>query len=260
MLVILSPAKRLDFSAKTDSANFSLPVFLKDAKMLVGELKLKTPKELSKLMGISEKLALENATRYSQVKFPLGRSNSKQAIFAFQGDTYQGLSVSKFSEEDIMQAQKRIRILSGLFGVLAPQDLIFPYRLEMGTKFVIGKNKNLCDFWREKVTDHLNELENEYLVNCASEEYFSVIDKKRIKAKIISPIFLDREKGTNEKYKNIGFFAKRARGMLSRFIILEKIKEPSKISNFNFEGYSYDKSQSKEDRPVFKREYLRKTK
>jgi cytoplasmic iron level regulating protein YaaA (DUF328/UPF0246 family) len=260
MLVILSPAKRLDFSAKTDSANYSQPVFLKDTKLLVGELKHKTPKQLSKLMGISEKLAVENAARYSQVKFPLNTSNAKEAIFAFQGDTYQGLSISKFSEEDLAQAQLRIRILSGLFGVLAPQDLIFPYRLEMGTKFGIGKVKDLYGFWREKVTDHLNDLENEYLVNCASEEYFSVIDKKRIKAKIITPIFLDREKGTSGKYKNIGFFAKRARGMFSRFIILEKIKEPNQLLNFNFEGYTFDKSQSKEDRPVFKREFIRKTK
>ncbi|MFI5391790.1 MAG: YaaA family protein, partial [Bacteriovoracales bacterium] len=220
----------------------------------------KTPKQLSKLMGISEKLAIENAGRFSQAKFPLSISNAKQAIFAFQGDTYQGLSVSKFSEEDLVLAQLRIRILSGLFGVLAPQDLIFPYRLEMGTKLGIGKNKDLYDFWREKVTDHLNKLENEFLVNCASDEYFSVIDKKRIKAKIINPIFLDREKGTSGKYKNIGFFAKRARGMLSRFIILEKINEPSKLSNFNFEGYTFDKSLSKEDRPVFKREFIRKTK
>ena len=196
MLVVLSPAKRLDFSSRAPTSNFSQPIYLKEAKILVGELKKKSPKELGELMGISEKLAQENAWRYSQVKFPFNLDNAKQAIFAFQGNTYLGLKVNKFSEEDLLIAQLRLRILSGLFGLLSPLDLIFPYRLEMGTKFSVGGHKDLYGFWKEKVTKSLNEIDSSYLINCASEEYFSVVDPKKIKAKIITPVFFDREIGS----------------------------------------------------------------
>jgi cytoplasmic iron level regulating protein YaaA (DUF328/UPF0246 family) len=149
--------------------------------------------------------------------------------------------------------------LSGLFGVLSPMDLIFPYRLEMGTKLKVGQDKNLYEFWGNKITDYLSELGSEYLINCASEEYFSVINPKKLKQKIITPVFLNKEKGTNRKYKTIGIFAKKARGMFARFIIQEKIKTISLLKDFNLEGYIFDKSESTEDRPVFKREYKRKS-
>ncbi len=259
MLVILSPAKRLDFSSKAVSAHFSHPAFLKETKVLVEILKKKSPKDLTHLMGISEKLAMENVKRYSNISFPLRNSEQRPAIFAFKGDTYQGLSVSLFSESDLLQAQLKIRILSGLFGVLAPLDLIFPYRLEMGTKLPVGKEKNLYGFWNEKITDYLNNLETEYLVNCASEEYFQVLDTKKIKAKIITPVFLDRELGSSGKHKNIGIFAKQARGMFSRFIIKEKISSPDRLSEFNYGGYSFDKKESSANKLVFKREFKRKS-
>lgn len=259
MLVVLSPAKRLDFSTQAPTAHFSKPVFLKEAKILVDELKKKTPTELSDLMGISEKLAQENAQRYSQVKFPLNLKNSKQAIFAFQGDTYLGLGAETFSQEDLFFSQLQLRILSGLFGVLSPLDLIFPYRLEMGTKFGIGKHRNLYEFWKDKVTSNLNELDNSYLINCASEEYFSVIDSKKLKAKVITPVFLDREKGTKDKFKNIGIFAKQARGMMASFIIKERIKKPGKIKEFDLAGYAFDAKESKNEKLIFKREFKRKS-
>jgi len=259
MLVVLSPAKKLDFSAKAKTTIFSQPTFLKEAKILVAELKKKKPEELSELMGISEKLAAENAWRYSQVKFPFNLNNAKQAAFAFMGDTYQGLSIGKFNEEDLLYAQLRLRILSGLFGILSPLDLIFPYRLEMGTNFGIGDHKNLYSYWKDKVTANLNKMESSYLINCASTEYFSVIDTKKIKAQIIHPIFLDREKGSKEKYKNIGLFAKKARGMMARFIIQERIKDPKNLKEFDFEGYVFEPKESKDTKPVFKREYKRKS-
>lgn len=259
MLVVLSPAKKLDFSARATTSVFSQPIFLKEAKVLIAELKKKSPEELSKLMGISEKLGQENAWRYSQVKFPFTLNNAKQAGFAFTGDTYLGLSIKKFTEDDLLYAQLRLKILSGLFGILSPLDLIFPYRLEMGTRFGVDGQKDLYSFWKEKVTANLNETDSSYLINCASAEYFSVIDSKKIKAQIITPIFLDREMGSREKFKNIGLFAKKARGMMARFIIKERIKDPKKLKDFDFEGYVFDSQESKETKPVFKREYKRKS-
>ncbi len=258
MLVVLSPAKRLDFSNQGPTSHFSKPVFLKEAKILVDNLKEKTPQDLSDLMGISEKLAQENALRYGQVKFPLNLKNSKQAIFAFKGDTYLGLSADKFSEDDLLFAQLKLRILSGLFGILSPLDLIFPYRLEMGTKLEIGDKRNLYSFWKDKVTSYLNEIESSYLINCASEEYFSVIDPKKLKAEVITPVFLDREKGTKDKFKNIGLFAKTARGMMANFIIKERIKDPDKIKDFDLAGYAFDPKESTNSKIIFKREYKRK--
>ena len=259
MLVVLSPAKRLDFSNQGPTSHFSKPVFLKEAKILVDKLKEKTPEELSDLMGISKKLAQENAQRYGQVKFPLSLKNSKQAIFAFKGDTYLGLSPDTFSEDDLLFAQLKLRILSGTFGVLSPLDLIFPYRLEMGTKLEIGDHRDLYSYWKNKVTSYLNEMDNSYLINCASEEYFSVIDTKKLKAEVITPVFLDREKGTKDKFKNIGLFAKGARGMMAGFIIKEKIKNSDKIKDFNIAGYAFDPKESKNSKIIFKREYKRKS-
>jgi uncharacterized protein len=259
MLVVLSPAKRLDFSAEAPTTHFSKPIFLKETKILVDELRKKTAGELSDLMGISENLAQENALRYSQVKFPLNLNNSKQAIFAFRGDTYLGLGPETFLEEDLIFSQLKLRILSGLFGILSPLDLIFPYRLEMGTKFGIGNHRDLYGYWSEKVTANFNELDNSYLLNCASEEYFSVIDLKKLKAKVITPVFLDREKGTKDKFKNIGIFAKQARGMMASFMIKERIKDPEKIKDFNLAGYAFDAKESKNEKLIFKREYKRKS-
>lgn len=259
MLVVLSPAKRLDFSSRAKTTIYSQPIFLKEAKTLVAKLKKFGPEELSELMGISKKLAEENAWRYSEVKFPFNLNNAKQAAFAFKGDTYQGLSINKFSQDDLFYAQLRLRILSGLFGILSPLDLIFPYRLEMGTNLSVGGHKDLYSFWKDKVTANLNEMDSSYLVNCASTEYFSVIDAKKLKAEVVTPVFLDREKGSKEKYKIIGIFAKAARGMMARFIIQERIKEPKNLREFDFEGYVFDQKESKESKPVFKREYKRKS-
>ena len=188
MLVVISPAKRLDFESKASTKNFSDPVFLKQGLALARELKKKGPTDLQKLMKISDKIAEENAKRFKSFKTTQTLENAKQAAFAFQGDTYQGLSVEDFSAGDIKEAQKNLRILSGLYGVLAPLDLIQPYRLEMGTKFGILKAKNLYDYWKENVTGEINKTlfknNTKYLVNCASNEYFSVLNEKELEGEV----------------------------------------------------------------------------
>jgi len=259
MLVIISPAKRLDFVHKASTKKFSDPIFFKEGLDLARELKKEGAPGLKKLMKISDKIAEENAGRFKEFKTSQNLKNAKQAAFAFQGDTYQGLSVAEYSSADIKEAQKNLRILSGLYGVLAPLDLIQPYRLEMGTKFGIKNNKNLYEYWKDNVTSEINKTlkknKTSYLVNCASNEYFSVLDKKELDCEIINPVFKDSPRGEDKPFKVISFFAKRARGLMASYIIQNKAQGPEDLKQFKAAGYKYVASESTPLSPVFYRKY-----
>ena len=257
--MVLSPAKKLDFETSCPLDNFSDPLFLEKTTLLVKELKKKSPHELSQLMKISEKLGQLNAERYKGFKTPFNREKAKQAIFAFTGDTYKGLDVSKFNAKDLQYAQKSLRVLSGLYGLLSPLDLILPYRLEMGTKFGPKGFKNLYEFWQETLTEEINALakksKSKCLLNLASKEYFSVLDEKKLKIPVIHPVFKEAKKGANEDFKVIGLFSKRARGMMARHVIRERIKDVSSLESFKESGYKFSKKDSSEKELVFYRRY-----
>ena len=197
MIIVLSPAKTLDYSSSKNIDDYSSPVFLNKSKDLIGELKKKNPSEISKLMKLSDKLTSLNVERYRTWKAQKKPSdNSKQSIYVFKGDVYQGLDIESFSKKDTNFAQKHLRILSGLYGILKPLDIIEPYRLEMGTKITLDDSKNLYEFWKNKVTTFFNDeiVENELFINLASNEYSSAIDKKSLNTKMVSPIFKDFKK------------------------------------------------------------------
>ena len=251
MITVLSPAKKLSKECNAHDVVSTFPSFLDDSKELVSILKRSQPGDLQDLMGISENLSILNWERYQNWKLPFNKSESRQAVFTFQGDTYNGLNVESLNEKEISFAQDHTRILSGLYGVLKPLDLMMPYRLEMGTKFSINGNKNLYDFWKSKVTNQLkSELaEDELIVNLASNEYFSVINSKKVSNKIISPQFKDYKNGN---LKIISFYAKKARGLMSRFIIDNNVKSVNEILSFDSGGYSYSKKDTTDElKPVF---------
>lgn len=260
MLVVISPAKRLDFDHKASTKSFSEPIFFKEGLALARELKKEGAPGLKKLMKISDKIAEENANRFKSFKTSQSLENAKQAAFAFQGDTYQGLSVTEYSSGDIKEAQKNLRILSGLYGVLAPLDLIQPYRLEMGTKFKIKNNKNLYEYWQKNVTAEINNTlkknKTNFLVNCASNEYFSVLSAKDLDCEVITPVFKDSPKGEDRPFKIMSFFAKRARGLMASYIIQNKAKNPEDLKKFKASGYKYIASESTPLKPVFHRKYV----
>ncbi len=252
MIVVISPAKKLDFENPAPTKEFTKPKDLKKSEILIKELRKCKPAEISKLMKLSDDLTQLNVKRYKEFKTPFTLKNAKQAMFAFKGDTYVGLDADTMKEKDIKYAQEHLRILSGLYGLVSPLDLVQPYRLEMGTKFAVGDNKNLYDFWRETITKELNELlkQEKVLVNCASNEYFKSVDTKKLDAKIITPAFKEKK---GDEYKMVGFFAKRARGMMSRYIIENRISKPKDLLGFDVDGYKYNKKLSTELEPVFTR-------
>ena len=249
MKILISPAKSLNFENKVQTSINSKPLFHNDAIKINSELKKESIESLCDLMGISSKLGELNWTRNQD--FIKDSNYSKQAIFAFNGDVYDGLDINSLDNEKHQLVNNIIRILSGLYGILKPFDHIKPYRLEMGTKFSINGNKNLYDFWKSKVTNQLkSELaEDELIVNLASNEYFSVINSKEVSNKIISPQFKDFKNGT---LKIISFYAKKARGLMSRFIIDNNVKSVNEILSFDSGGYSYSKRDTAvELKPVF---------
>ena len=255
MLILVSPAKTLDYESELDVKDFSVAPLLSDSELLIKELQQKNPDDLSSLMGLSEKLALLNFDRNMNWSRPTKPSESaRQAIFAFKGDVYQGLDVSSLSKAEINYANKNLCILSGLYGLLKPLDLMYPYRLEMGTKMKNNRGNNLYEFWDSKVTELLNDLamdnRSKAIVNLASVEYFSVLKTDQINLPIINPVFKDYKNG---QYKIVSFFAKKARGLMSRFIIQNKIKKSEDLMDFNLDGYRYSKKESKENSPVFLR-------
>ncbi len=253
MKIVISPAKSLDFETALPSSRYTQPQFLDFSKKINTVLVKKTPKSLSKLMDVSASLAQLNWERNQQFAVPFTAQNSRPAIYAFNGDVYQGLDAYSLSEKKLDQLQDKLRILSGLYGILRPLDLIQPYRLEMGTQLKIGRKKNLYEFWKKDLTAHLNsELqEGKLFINLASNEYFGAIDEKRLKVPVITPIFKDWK---NDNLKVISFFAKKARGSMVRYIIDSNARTLKDIRSFNLDGYEFSKEHTlKENQPVFVR-------
>jgi len=243
MKIIISPAKSLDFKTELPTKNFSIPNFLSDSKKINELLKKKSQSELKSLMSISEKLAELNWNRNNTFKTLFNIENARPSIFTFNGDVYSGLDAFSLSMDQLNQAQKSLRILSGLYGLLKPLDLIQPYRLEMGTKLNVEGSLNLYGFWKNKITNKLNDElnENEFFVNLASNEYSSAIDRKLLKTTMISPSFKDMKNG---KLKIISFYAKKARGMMVRYILDNEINNLEDLRGFDYGGYSYSSEES----------------
>lgn len=254
MIILLSPAKTLDYKTKPSVNESSLPVFQKQAKSIASEMKKHSAKQISELMEISMDLAQLNFERYQNWNKDETLAPLKQAIYAYKGDVYLGLNAYKWEKDKIDFAQQNLRILSGLYGYLKPLDLIKPYRLEMGTKVKIKTQPDLYHFWKNRITKAVIEdsdnLNSNYIINLASVEYSSVIDFKKLKLKVISPQFLDSKNGT---YKMISFFAKKARGMMASYLCGNKITNAEDIIGFSQDGYMYNPQLSLEDKPVFTR-------
>ena len=251
MKIVISPAKSLDFESSMPTERYSQPLFLDEAEKLNSVLAKKKPKALSELMGISDQLADLNWRRNQEFSRPFTRENARPAVFAFNGDVYQGLDAYTLKESQMDRLQDTLRILSGLYGVLRPLDLIQPYRLEMGTKLKVGRKKNLYDFWKETITAELNrELkEGELFVNLASNEYFSAVDAKALKVPVITPVFKDWSK---DKLRVISFYAKKARGAMVRYILDSGAETLDDIRAFDYEGYQFSQEHTlKEREPVF---------
>ena len=255
MLAIISPAKSLDFDGRAPTRKSSVPSFLDDSTELIRELRELAPQDLSDLMGISTSLAELNYDRYATWGKPFSRRNAKQAMFAFNGDVYLGLKSAEFSERDLTWAQKHLRILSGLHGILKPLDLIQPYRLEMGTRLPNRRGGDLYEFWRDKVTAALNEAidaqRQPILVNLASNEYFNAVDTARIDARIITPTFKDLKNG---RYMFISFFAKKARGLMAAYLIKNRVSTLKALKAFDWQGYRFSPAQSSANEWVFLRD------
>jgi len=257
VLIVVSPAKALDFESPLATRKFTVPTMMDEARQLVSIMSRQSPDDLSELMSISPALAELNFERFQDWQPPTSPNPARPAVLAFNGDTYQGLDArGSFSERDFTHAQKVLRILSGLHGVLRPLDLIQPYRLEMGSKVQHGRGGDLYSFWGDKVTDQLNrDLAKSpgaaALVNLASNEYFGAVQPERIEGRVISPTFLDA-KGDGE-LKIVGFFAKRARGAMAGWIVRERITSISALNDFGADGYVFAPDRSTADRPVFVR-------
>lgn len=257
MLAIISPAKTLDFenpSPGLDLAN-TQPKLTAYSQELIDICKQFSPAELASLMSISDKLASLNVARFAEWELTHHEQNSKQALFAFKGDVYTGLEAETLSKEQVEYAQSHLRMLSGLYGLLSPLDLMQPYRLEMGTRLANPKGKDLYAFWGNTITEALqsaiDEQGDSVLVNLASDEYFNAVKTKNLQATIIKPIFLDEKNG---KYKQISFYAKKARGMMVRFMLIEQPTSVEQLKAFNYAGYWFDEEASTETEFVFKRE------
>ncbi|MDH7444566.1 peroxide stress protein YaaA [Aquimarina sp. 2201CG14-23] len=238
MKIVVSPAKSLDFETALPTQKYTEPSFLAEAEKLNTILQKKTPKKLSDLMGISDNLAQLNWQRNQDWSIPFTKDNARPAVYAFKGDVYIGLDSYTIPEDKLEMLQDKLRILSGLYGILKPLDLMQPYRLEMGTKLKIGRKNNLYEFWKKQLTQQLNEelKDDELFVNLASNEYFSAIDKKVLKVPVITPQFKDWK---GDKLKMISFFAKKARGMMVRYIIDTGAETIEDLKGFNYEGYSF---------------------
>lgn len=254
MIILLSPAKTLYDRSPVQLDSYTESQFMPEAKRIIAVLKKKKPAQLAQLMDISMKLAELNFQRYQTWEPPFNLGNSWQAILMFNGDVYQGLKADTFSDSQFEIAQQNIRILSGVYGLLKPLDLIQPYRLEMGIPISIAGKKNLYEFWKTKITTHLKselaQSNQNILINLASKEYFSAIDTKKLKTRIITPSFKEHKNG---QYQMVSFFAKRARGLMSRFIVLNNITNPEEIKAFDMEGYYFNNQLSKENDWVFTR-------
>lgn len=254
MLILISPAKTLDYQSPLATTRFTLPELLDHSQQLIHEARKLSAPQIKKLMNISDKLADLNATRFHDWQPNFTPENARQAILAFKGDVYTGLQAETFSEEDFDFAQQHLRMLSGLYGVLRPLDLMQPYRLEMGIRLENAKGKDLYQFWGDVITHKLNEVIDaqgiRFVINLASDEYFKSVKPKKLNAELIKPVFLDEKNG---KFKVISFYAKKARGLMSRFIIDNRLTKPEQLKDFNRKGYFFDEEASANGELVFKR-------
>lgn len=254
MLLLLSPAKKLDYDSPLATSLHTEPLFVDEAKALIDVLKKKSASDVAKLMSLSDSLAELNVQRYAEWTPKFTQKNARPAVLAFNGDVYEGLDAPSLSESQLKWAQDHVAILSGLYGVLRPLDLMQPYRLEMGTKLVNSAGKTLYDYWKDTIAPYLNERlakdKQPVVVNLASEEYFKSVDLRALNARVVQCVFQDEKAGA---YKVISFFAKRARGLMARYVIQNKINTPEKLIGFNLEGYSYCPALSTDDKLVFRR-------
>lgn len=254
MLLVVSPAKKLDFESPLATTKTSQASLLEESEILIERCIKLSPDEIASLMKLSDKLAGLNAARFGEWSLPFTVDNARQAILAFNGDVYSGLDAQTFSAEDFNFAQKHFRILSGLYGLLKPLDLIQAYRLEMGTKLDNSRGDNLYQFWGEIITKELNKTladqNDDILINLASNEYFKAVKKKSLNATIITPQFKDWK---TDQYKMISFFAKKARGLMARYIIQNKLSDVEQLKNFDLAGYQYNSDLTQGNDLVFTR-------
>ena len=254
MLFLLSPAKSLDYESPLPALTVSQPQFVAQSSELISTLNKKTPKQIAALMDLSDSLAALNTQRYQSWSPTFTTENARPAVLAFNGDVYEGLDAKTLKPKQLQWAQDHVAILSGLYGVLRPLDLMQPYRLEMGTSLKHGKHTNLYQFWGVKIAQYLNTQltghKDPVIVNLASQEYFKSVDLNVLQARVIECVFQDHKNG---QYKIISFFAKRARGLMARFAIQEKVKTPEQLQMFNLEGYTFTPQASKKDTLVFRR-------
>ncbi len=255
MLILVSPAKTLDYENAPKTQVHTTPSLLDYSGRLIEVCRELSPADIATLMKVSDKIAGLNAARFSEWQPDFNLENAKQAVFAFRGDVYTGLDADSLSDSELEQAQKQLRILSGLYGLLRPLDLMQPYRLEMGTKLTNPEGSNLYQFWGDVITQEINrsleEQGSELVVNLASNEYFKSVNKKLLKANLVTPVFKDCKNG---QYKVISFYAKKARGLMARYIIQNQLTDAEALKGFDLEGYYYSEEQSKPNEPVFLRE------
>jgi cytoplasmic iron level regulating protein YaaA (DUF328/UPF0246 family) len=255
MLIVISPAKKLDYSSPVAAKNYSQPQLLDHSAELLQGLKKLSPQDVCALMGLSDNLGALNYERFQAWDRPFTKDNAKPAILAFKGDVYQGLDADSMTDKQLDWAQDHLRILSGLYGLLRPMDLMQPYRLEMGTKFANQRGKDLYQFWGNIITDEINSLlsnaKTPVLLNLASNEYFKSVQQKNIAGRVVTPVFMDKK---GDKYKIVSFYAKKARGLMSAYIIRNKITAVEGIKKFDVDGYSFNSAMSDGDSWVFTRD------
>ena len=256
MLFLLSPAKSLDYDTPLpEGLPHTLPAFVPEAQQLIAVLREKSPQQVASLMSISDPLAALNVARYAAWQPQFTTANARQAVLAFNGDVYEGLQAHTLSGEDLDWAQQHLAILSGLYGVLRPLDLMQPYRLEMGTRLATSAGANLYQFWGRRIAEHLNQRLAQditpVVVNLASQEYFKSVDLKTLKARVIECVFEDYKNG---QYKIISFYAKRARGLMARYAIQQRVTTPHQLEGFDLEGYAWAPGASTPERLVFRRQ------
>ncbi|QEY26653.1 peroxide stress protein YaaA [Neisseria zalophi] len=255
MLFILSPAKNLNEKDPAPVSEYTLPDLLDQAEKLMEEVRLLSPQQLAELMHVSDKIALLNAERNAVWHTPFTPENAKQAVYMFNGDVYEGLDAPSLNQQAVNYLQTHVRLLSGLYGLLRPLDLMQPYRLEMGTAFANARGKNLYEFWDNRITDLLNktlaDLGDNTLINLASQEYFKAVRPNKLNARLITPVFKDEKNG---KYKIISFYAKRARGLMVRYAAEHNISEAEQLKDFDYEGYVFNDAASNENEWVFLRQ------
>ena len=259
MFFVLSPAKNLNEKDPAPVSQYTQPALLDEAEKLMQELRPLAPQDLAELMHVSDKIALLNAERNAAWHTPFTPENAKQAVYLFNGDVYEGIDAASLPEKGVQYLQNHVRLLSGLYGVLRPLDLMQPYRLEMGTPFANSRGKNLYEFWGGRITELLNqtlaEAGSDTLINLASQEYFKSVDTKKLNARLITPVFKDEKNG---QYKIISFYAKKARGLMVRYAADHNITEPEALKDFDYEGYAFNEAASSENEWVFLRAEAKK--